>query len=127
VNGIPLAVSAGEIPQNQFVDDTRLAPAAIEIPSSVLVIVDVTKLRGVTLAQLADYIAMTSLAEIDPDAKVGDAPTILRLFQPHDADNPPPDSMTGWDAAFLKAAYDLRPSVNETSQISGRVVSDVTQ
>jgi hypothetical protein len=69
----------------------------------VFVIADQTRLRGVTTAQLADYISMVSLAKLKPGAHLGEAPTILRLFggAPQDA----PSGMTDWDEAFLKSLY----------------------
>jgi hypothetical protein len=46
----------------------------------VSVIVDQKRLHGVSSGQLADYIAMVGLAEIRPGPRLGDAPTILKLF-----------------------------------------------
>jgi hypothetical protein len=46
---------------------------------------------------------MVGLAEIRVNAKLGDAPTILRLFT--DPSNVPPLGMGTWDAAYLKALY----------------------
>jgi hypothetical protein len=46
---------------------------------------------------------MVGLAEIRVDAKLGDAPTILRLFT--DTANAPTLGMSAWDTAYLKALY----------------------
>jgi hypothetical protein len=43
----------------------------------VFVVVDQTRLQAVSRGQLADYVALVSLAQLKPDARVGDAPTIL--------------------------------------------------
>jgi hypothetical protein len=73
----------------------------------VLLIADRTKLQAVSLGQLADYIAMVGLAEIVPDAHLGDARTILKLFDagPQVA----PAGLSDWDQAFLKALYSTLP------------------
>jgi hypothetical protein len=44
----------------------------------VILIVDQQRLRGLSRAQLADYLAMVGLAQIKPEAHLGDADTILR-------------------------------------------------
>ena len=71
--------------------------------SRVFVIVDQKRLQGVELGQLADYVAMVGFAKLKPEARLGDAPTILKLFDgdPRTA----PTRMTGWDQAFLKSLY----------------------
>jgi hypothetical protein len=56
-----------------------------------------------TFGQLADYIAMISLARIDLDADFGDAGSILRVFAKN-AEGAP-KRLTNWDHAFLKALY----------------------
>lgn len=71
--------------------------------SRVTVIVDETRLRGVTRGQLADYIALVGLAEIRTGARLGDAPSILALFER--APQAAPAGMSDWDQAFLKALY----------------------
>ncbi len=71
--------------------------------STVYVIVDQKRLQGVTRQQLADYAGMVGLAEINPGAQLGEAPTILKLF-----DGPPQaalPAMSDWDQSFLKSLY----------------------
>jgi hypothetical protein len=71
--------------------------------TGVLVIVDQTQLQGVSRGQLADYIAMVGLAEIKPGANLGDAPTILRLFD--GASQPAPAGLSDLDQALLRSLY----------------------
>jgi hypothetical protein len=71
--------------------------------TTVLVVVDQTRLQGVSRSQLADYVAMVGLAEIKSDARLGDAPTILRLFE--GAPQAAPAGLTDLDQAFLKSLY----------------------
>ncbi len=69
----------------------------------VLVVVDQKRLQGVSRGQFADYVAMVSLAQIKPGTRLGDAPTILKLFD--GAPQAAPDGISEWDQAFLKSLY----------------------
>jgi len=71
--------------------------------SYVYVVVDQTQLHAVTLGQLADYVGMVGLAQLKPNARFGDAPTILKLFA--GAPQASPAGMTDWDRAYLKSLY----------------------
>ena len=78
------------------------------------VIVDVDKLGGVTLAQLADYIAFVSLAQVDPEADTARYDTILNLFDSPGA----VDGLTGWDTAYLRGLYESEwYRINQDSQV----------
>ena len=88
---------------NQHSQASRLRLNAVWMIYRVFVIVDETRLKGVSRGQLADYIALVGLAQVKPGARLGDAPTILRLF-----DGTPEAAtagLTSWDAVFLKAFY----------------------
>jgi hypothetical protein len=69
----------------------------------VVAIADQTRLKGISRGQFADYLAMVSLADIKPGANLGDAPTILKLFD--GAPEAAPAGMSDWDQAFLKSLY----------------------
>ena len=89
---------------NQYRDDLK----------RMFVIVDVDLLGGATLSQLADYIAMVSLAQVDPDADTDRYETILNLFD-HPEFAP---GLTGWDMAYLQGLYESEwYRTNETSQV----------
>lgn len=102
---------------NKRVKDSRLVFNDVMIFSSVIVIVDGKEVAGLQFGQLADYIAMTAMTELDPDASLGTAPTILRLFADRAAGATPPSGLTPWDAAFLRALY-LTPLKNVTQRSS---------
>lgn len=83
------------------------------------VIIDVDRLQGVSLAQLSDYIAMVTMAQIDPDADTSRYETILNLFGPA----PQTEGLTGWDRAYLDGLYENEwYRINARSQV--RAVSD---
>ena len=67
----------------------------------VIIIVDSTKLAGTTWQQLADYLGVVSLAQIDPSADPVEFDSILNLFS-----NPAAYSgLTDWDRSYLQALY----------------------
>jgi hypothetical protein len=90
----------------------------------VFVVVDQTRLDGISREQLADYVAMVALADLKPDANLGDAPSILRLFEgtPSEA----PGSMSEWDLAFLKSLYTTdQKSKQQRNEIAHEIVQTV--
>jgi len=96
----------------------------IWIFSRILVVVDQTRLQLVTRGQFADYIAMVSLAELRPGAHLGDAPTILKLFDGTPQDAPP--GMSAWDQAFLKSVYSTsQTSKGQRAQITSTIVREI--
>lgn len=68
-----------------------------------LIIVDAGKLNNVRWRQLADYLAMVSLAQINPDSAPSNYQSILNLFT---ADNPPLE-MTDMDRIYLRSLYEI--------------------
>lgn len=80
----------------------------------IFVIVDVDLLGGASLGQLADYIAMVSLAQVNPDANTDRYETVLNLFE-HPEFAP---GLTSWDMAYLQGLYESEwYRTNPTSQV----------
>jgi hypothetical protein len=65
------------------------------------VIIDPTKLTHLNSLQLADYLAVVTLAQISPEADTSTYDSILNVIA--DADAAP--SMTNWDRAYLTGLY----------------------
>ena len=89
----------------------------------VLIVVDATKLSGTTWQQLADYLAVVSLAQIDPAASPAAFDSILNLFS-----NPRAYSgLTDWDRAYVSALYEFdqerKPNL-QTGALIGEMVRD---
>jgi hypothetical protein len=82
---------------------SRLTYAAVRGIASVIVVIDAEKLANLSFGQLADYVALRALVEINPDTDAGGAPTILSLFDP--ANSSPPPGLSAWDKALLHAVY----------------------
>jgi hypothetical protein len=82
---------------------SRLRMAAVHDLASVIVIVDFKQMQGLSWDQIADYIAMAALTNVDPDHNFSDVPSILALF--NTAVQSRPHGLTDWDSAYLKALY----------------------
>jgi hypothetical protein len=75
---------------------------------SAIVIVDRRTTLGLTMGQLADYVAVVGLAQIDLNKDFGSAPTVLNVFRaPPEAR---PAGVTPWDLALLHALYTVNRS-----------------
>jgi hypothetical protein len=82
---------------------SRLRSAERQDFNRVVIIVDGAQIRGIPLESIADYIAMVTLAQIDPQAQTRGYPTILNLFS--DDPNDVSFVMTNWDRAYLDGLY----------------------
>ena len=114
---------------NDFPISNQYLPSRIErydvfAFSLALVIVDTAYPQPVRLGQLVDYAAMVGLADIALDASLGDAPSILRIFdQPPDAQ---PSGLTHWDEAFLSGLYHSdQATQTQRSQIAVKMSHDI--
>jgi hypothetical protein len=93
-----------------YIVETGNSPSrlrAASVPSFVasVVVVDLGSAVGLSVIQLADYAALRTFADVDPDRvlKTG-APTVLGVLGAP-ADSPLPASLTYWDLGYLKALY----------------------
>lgn len=103
-------------------DPTSLVPAVLGTGASRLrsfvredltravIVVDTTQLAGVTHEQLASYVAMVSLAQLDPEAAPATLPSILSLFRNRDEGWPFPEALTAYDKAYLRGLYQASDS-----------------
>ncbi|MCP5146206.1 MAG: hypothetical protein H6978_15460 [Gammaproteobacteria bacterium] len=67
------------------------------------VIVDVSKVRQFNWTQIADYLAMVVLVQIDPAATPAGFDSILNLFDT----TTPAAGLTEWDKSYLHAVYEM--------------------
>lgn len=92
---------------------------------SVLIIVDVSRLRSVDLGALADYLAFVMLAEVEPPPARPSFPSILNLRQ----DGAGVDALTTWDTGYLRGLYaaDVRVSGSGTAVETGYQQSEIAR
>lgn len=111
------------LPSNEHALGFRLKHDEVRGLSSVIVLIDSRRARGLSFGQLADYVALIGLAELRLDANVGDAPTILHLFS---APSKAPPGLSPWDQYFLKALYHTEQwDVMQLSEIKISIVRDI--
>lgn len=102
---------------------TRLEYSTVQGLTSVFIIVDLAQTKSFTIGQLADYVSLLGLAQIDLSGDPGNVPTILTLFR--DPEHPP-HALSAWDEALLYSLYNTRQSsVMQVSLIEHDIVSKV--
>jgi hypothetical protein len=114
------------IPSNTRAESSAFVANTVFDFFSIFAIIDTQRTENSTLEQLADYVAMTGLTNVDLDADLGSAPSILRLFASPGENQP--SGLSSWDAAFLKALYQS----NQTSRtrrfdITERLTHDISR
>jgi hypothetical protein len=119
-----IVVGNHSVPVSCLFEASRLVHDDVPALTLALVIVDTSLTKGVSYAQLADYVAMVGLTDIELDTDVGGAPTILHLFsEPAESR---PTGLTAWDRAFLNALYNTEQSSHtQRSEIAVKMIQDV--
>jgi hypothetical protein len=121
-----LSFMKSDIPTNCEAFGSRPRFDALVAFSSVIVVVDTRLTSDATFGQLADYVAVIALADIDQEVDFGDVPTILRLFVELPSTAPP--GLTIWDRAFLSALYHTdQSSRSQRSEIVSTIARDVSR
>jgi len=82
---------------------SRLTWPVVRAIHSVIVVVDLAQIEKLNVGQVADYVALISLAHIRPSPELGKLPTILRLFT--ESDDARPRGLSSWDKTFLRSVY----------------------
>jgi hypothetical protein len=117
---------SGQLNCNVGVTGSRLVFAAVRAIYSAIVVVDLTRIEGLTFSQMTDYAAMVGLAQIRPAPEQGEAPTILGLFATNGTRRE--KELTAWDRSFLKAVYETTDgSVTELRQIKLRMSEELAR
>jgi hypothetical protein len=112
------------VPSNSRADPSPFAGNAPLGFLSVFEIIDNSRTAGIDLQELTDYLAMMGLSNIDIDADVGNAPSILQLFSPVKSFAL---GLSNWDAAYLAALYQTdQTSRSQRFEIAQRVAESVT-
>ncbi len=99
---------------------SRLRGGVMEMMDYVIIVIDANRTNGTTVGALADYIAMVTLAQINPEAETAGAPTILNLFS--EGADPKPTELTSWDLAYLRGLYESSDTPRNTRQQEGQIV-----
>lgn len=95
---------------------SRLSDPLRDDLQQVIIVLESAALDQAEFAQVADYVSMVALAQVNPDA-VPATPSILTLFEPGAAREP---TLSRWDQAYLRALY------SPWMRHANRVVTDRT-
>lgn len=113
------------VPSNNNAESSSFVRNAVLDFYSAFAIIDTNLASHATLDQQAGYVALTELSNIDPDADIGSAPSILRLFA---ASATPPDGLSAWDEVFLKALYHSdQTSRSQRRDIAEAVMNEISR
>jgi hypothetical protein len=108
---------------------TRTRRSTRQDLSFALVIVDTRRTDGLPSAAVADYLAMATLVQLNPDADMSAFPSILNLFAPPTAGRPAPAAMTEWDLAYLEGLYsstrEAASANRQRAEIARHMAADV--
>lgn len=91
--------------------------------NKVIIIIDVDRIGDTTFTQLADYVAMVAMAQIDAKAPTAGLPTVLNLFD--DPRGTP--GLSDWDVAYLTALYKAEQNRSTTQGQAGELTSLMLQ
>jgi hypothetical protein len=123
IDGTPLGTNEGR--SATAARATHLEINNYRVLSSVMALVDTRLMKGVSFGQVASYVAMVGLVQLNLNRNVSEAPTILNLFKTTDK---APPTLTSWDEAFLKAAYQARVTDRQQlAEIKTAMVDDVAR
>jgi hypothetical protein len=93
--------------------------------AAAFVVVDAGQMQKIDFNALADYIAMVSLAQLDPEADATGVPSILNLFAGRNDESPPLTSMTDWDLAYLKGLYSMEREAKNSARQEGDIARTI--
>lgn len=96
---------------------SRLNSQVVDELNKAIVIVDVDRAAGADIVQLADYAAMVSLAQVDPEADTTGFDTVLNVF----ADSGSAPGLTPWDWSYLHALYGSERMRQNPASVAGEV------
>ncbi len=118
--------STGEptAPQINVFAASRLTSQIRDDLNRTIVIVDVDDITGISFEQLSDYVAMVTLAQVDPQGSTTGFTSILGVFE----DPTVTASLSDWDWAYLRALYSSRSMRRNpgalTNDVAGFMVRD---
>ncbi len=114
-------------PRAAVAAEGQLGVSMVDVLYKAIIIVDVDRLGDTAFDQVADYIAMVTLAQIEPEADIAGHPTILNVFRQPDI----APGLTEWDRSYLDALYASisrrRNPDSRTSEVVGLMVRDQRQ
>ena len=117
-SGTPVAYNAdtSQYELNSPLPPSRTSSTMRPIFIAAVVVIQLDSVVGLSPTQIADYAAMRTLAQTDPEKVKGvSAPTILTILDaPDDAEVPV--TLTKWDLGYLRGLYAAAPMRSAATQ-----------
>ena len=85
--------------------DSRLSSHISSGIVNVLIVADLSRVVGLEIGPLSDYLAMLTLTQAFASEQCGTLPSIMDLMAPNCGDREKPTQITAGDLAFLRALY----------------------
>jgi hypothetical protein len=107
---------------NSYNGGSRLVATTQMFLARETIVVDIRQIDGLSYGQLADYLALVSLAQLNPHASAPGVDTILSLFP---RGGTAPAGLTAFDKAYLAGLYRSTPNsvgAMQKSQIEGTIL-----
>lgn len=111
---------------NRQAEATRLDKSTRNSFSQVFIIADTLRLGDKPLAEVADYIAFVSLAQINPDAELSTAPSILNLFDRSAPEASRSTELSDLDKTYLDSLYSIDTLVTSSQQQARKIADRMT-
>jgi hypothetical protein len=117
-------LSGPPVNTGSWMDNSHLQAAYEFNFSYVFIVADQKRVNALTRGQFADYLAMVGLAQVKSPPHLGDAQTILKLFDATPGAALP--ALSAWDEAFLKALYRTNPDTKgQRDQLGVAMVHEI--
>ena len=114
-----LGAGAGpSAPQFGNVLSSRLTPAGEQAFTQGIIVVDADRIAGLEAGQIADYLAMITLAHVKPRSRFIGTDTILNLFSKANTAPSQPKGLRPWDTAYLSGLYGAEAEKTFASQVT---------
>ena len=121
----PSQEARGDVfPVNRVAGGTsRLRATTRQDFGAAFIIVDANRLAEIRydFNAFADYLAMVSLAQLDPTADVSGYPSVLNLWR----SEPAPNAMTDWDLAYLRGLYSATREAASARRQQGDIAREI--
>jgi len=102
---------------------SRMSTQTVDDIQGVYVIIDADRIGDVSLTQLADYVALVSMAQIDPEADTSRYATILNVFD----DPTQTQTLTHWDQAYMEGLYDAHSTKLNLGARRGEIADSIVR
>ena len=108
-------------PKTPIFAASRLSTQIVDNLFRTIIILDVDQVSQVSTQQLGDYLAMVTLAQVNPEADTSGYASILNVFEEPEA----APGLTDWDRTYLTGLYDAERTRRELRAGRSEIVASI--